>query len=475
MRILPVILICIGCLDASAQDTHYWSQQAGPRSSVLGGAVVAGVRDNSALFYNPGALGLIRNKNISVSATGYEFDQVYVKNGAGTGIDLRSRTLQAMPLIISGIFRMDSHPRHTLGYCLITRDQFNIKMAARNEGVLNVLNDLTSPGPEDYIGQYTFRSSVYEMLTGWAYGYKISEKVSAGIGNYGAYRSYRADTWIATRAVPVDSASQFTARIASYDEMKSIELKNIRTVFKAGIAVDLNRLKIGLTITSPSINVLGWSTVGEDIAVHDMDISGSGIPVNFVASDRQEGLASDYKTPPSIALGLQYTMNTTMIGAAFEWFGHVASYNMVTPDDKDLVKPTGIVHLSSAQYLRISEYKRSVFNLAVCIEKSLGSKYVLGGSFRTNQTFTVRDSLSDVRVNFTDWNISHFVAGLTRKKEKSDITAGLAYATGHNQNRNQWINLSEPVESRFLTGPLGKTSVKYSSVSLIIGYTYYFR
>jgi len=449
-------------------------QHAGPRSSILGGAVVGGTRDNSAIFYNPGAMGFIENRHLSISATGYQFDQIYIKNGAGPGLDLQSRTLQAMPLIISGIVRHEKFPRHSLGYCLITKDQFNIKLAARHEETLNVLNDLYSPGLEEYIGQYTFKSSVYEMLTGWAYSYKISEKFSVGLGNYGSYRSYKADTYIATRALPVTTQSQLTTRIATFDEMKSIELKNIRTVFKIGLAADFNRLKLGVTVTSPSINVFGWATVAEDFTVNDIDVLGIGTRISFVASDRQDGLHSQYRTPLSVAAGGQYRIGKTICSLTAEWFDIVSAYNMVTPEEKDLVKPTGFIKISSAEFLRIEEYKKSVFNIALGIEQEFNSKYVLGGSFRTNRSFTLRDSLSDVRVNFTDWNINHVVLGLTKKKEKLDISIGLAYAFGR-KNRNQWVNLTEPLESRFLTGQLQRTTVKYDSISFIIGYTYHFR
>ena len=84
-----------------AQDTHYWTLQYGSRSSLLGGAVVGGVRDNSAVYYNPGALVLSDTSAISVSANAYQFDQLKMDNGAGTNINLKSGQTQIIPLIIS--------------------------------------------------------------------------------------------------------------------------------------------------------------------------------------------------------------------------------------------------------------------------------------------------------------------------------------------------------------------------------------
>ena len=58
-----------------AQDYHYWSEQFGATATLLGGAVIAGVRDNSALYYNPGTLGFIEGNSISVTATLYKLQR----------------------------------------------------------------------------------------------------------------------------------------------------------------------------------------------------------------------------------------------------------------------------------------------------------------------------------------------------------------------------------------------------------------
>ena len=99
-------LLIILTQNTFGQDTHYWTQQYGTRSTLLAGAVIGGVRDNSAIYYNPGALGFIQNKDLSVSANAYQFDRIKMQNGAGKDINLKSNTLQTMPLIISGVFKL---------------------------------------------------------------------------------------------------------------------------------------------------------------------------------------------------------------------------------------------------------------------------------------------------------------------------------------------------------------------------------
>ena len=51
-----------------AQDTHYWNSQYGPHAMLLGGTIVGSVKDMSATYYNPGALGYIENPELLVSA-----------------------------------------------------------------------------------------------------------------------------------------------------------------------------------------------------------------------------------------------------------------------------------------------------------------------------------------------------------------------------------------------------------------------
>jgi len=61
MRLLAISLLGLTLLTARAypQDAHYWTDQYGSRSRLLGGAVIGSVDDLAAVYYNPARLALI--------------------------------------------------------------------------------------------------------------------------------------------------------------------------------------------------------------------------------------------------------------------------------------------------------------------------------------------------------------------------------------------------------------------------------
>jgi len=60
-RITLLFLVLTLC-QLTAQDRHFWDQAFGGKTALLGGIAVGGVRDYSATFYNPGALGFVSKK-----------------------------------------------------------------------------------------------------------------------------------------------------------------------------------------------------------------------------------------------------------------------------------------------------------------------------------------------------------------------------------------------------------------------------
>ncbi len=66
-----------GTVPVVAQDAHYWTNQFGPKASLLGGAVIGSVDDISGTYYNPGALSIGTDLSFAVSANVLEMSSVY--------------------------------------------------------------------------------------------------------------------------------------------------------------------------------------------------------------------------------------------------------------------------------------------------------------------------------------------------------------------------------------------------------------
>jgi hypothetical protein len=120
--------------------------QYGMRGSVLGNSMIASVRDQSAIYYNPGSLAMIDSNLITVSVNLYQYDMVTTNNGAGDGIPLRSREFLAMPNMISGSRKLDKKGKQKLYYTYLKKNNSKFKASARYDGMANVIQDENHPG-----------------------------------------------------------------------------------------------------------------------------------------------------------------------------------------------------------------------------------------------------------------------------------------------------------------------------------------
>jgi len=86
-RVRVLLLTCIAANlwvgDSVGQDTHYWSQHYGTRSTLLGGSVIGSLLDISSTYYNPGALALMADPAFVISGSIFGLRTLIFKNGAG--------------------------------------------------------------------------------------------------------------------------------------------------------------------------------------------------------------------------------------------------------------------------------------------------------------------------------------------------------------------------------------------------------
>ena len=169
--LLFTLSLCINIL--FAQDTHYWTNQFGPKGSILGNSIFGSVKDNSSIYYNPGYLALVDSDNISISASVYQYDMLTIKDGAGSGYDLNSNQTQILPSLVSGTFQFKKHKKHKFGYSILTKNQTGIKASSRIDKELNVIPEYNTAGDEEFIGQFGLKTTLNEQWFGGCYSYKF--------------------------------------------------------------------------------------------------------------------------------------------------------------------------------------------------------------------------------------------------------------------------------------------------------------
>jgi hypothetical protein len=142
------LLLALAWIESEAQINHYQSNQVGARSSMLGGAVVGYVRDNSAVYYNPSGLAYIDNSSLSVIGDAVSIEYLYEHHGAGTDVGLRSLSAEATPQIFSGILKSKKNPILTINYAVINVYASRTPTFAKSSGTYDLFKAL--PGEENY-------------------------------------------------------------------------------------------------------------------------------------------------------------------------------------------------------------------------------------------------------------------------------------------------------------------------------------
>jgi len=487
---LVFILMNLSSYQALCLDNHYWSNQFGPRSALMSGAVVGGVRDNSAGFYNPGAFGFVQEPSFSINADAYQLQRLTIADGAGTSDDLESQQVNVIPLLLSGSFPLGGQ---TFGYSILTKESSSVNLSARNEKTVDVLQSnplfgAAFDGPEQYRGQYLYNSKISEYWAGLSWANRLNKNLSMGISGFLALRQQNNDTTALARATNQHvQHNSVNFMVGIQDFVRHIDFYNVRGLLKLGIAADLKPVKFGATLTTPSVNLLGNGTSSLSLSTTKSDElfldPNSKIPYNTILDDRQENLDAEYKTPLSLAIGLEYALNQhTRLAGTVEWFAKQDRYEVMMPASRELLvgKPPQLAEqivFDSQPYLKVVESADDVVNFAVAVEQTFDEQYQGYLSFRTDfSTFNQTRGISNIP---SHWDVYHTTVGFRRKSKsnKSEWAFGLTYSFGRQEQLERPVNLNplstQRTETDFLLPTAySETDAKYNALSFIIGYTY---
>ncbi len=428
-----------------SQDNLYNTQQFGARSAMLGGAVVAGVDDNSAVYYNPSALAFLENKSLSVNANLYQVAIYKVRDAAGEGIDLSATRFSLYPTMLSGIVNFKKNDRFVGSFALITRNYGNEKGQIRHESFYDVYPE--APFDEEFIGSFEYENKIFEQWGGFGIGYRINDNWSVGATQFLSYRSHVFKFNVFTRLILADTSDFF---LSSITDQYDVVLDEFRLLWKAGVHFRKNNWKLGLSLTPPSLNVLGWANVSREISVYNLvDVQPDTVQIlDFLALDRQRNLKDTrYRIPFSMAFGIERKLKKGLLMFSAEFFQKLKQYQVAIPNPEPFVRPSTFDYaIDETEFLSVVYAADPVVNFAVAYEHNVSDKLSILSSFRTDFNALDDDLVpgDEIVMQSIYWDLYHLTLGVSMKKGNTLTTIGFNYALGFDKREDNFIRFDRP-------------------------------
>ncbi len=405
---LALSVLLLSSPDAFAQDAHYWTLQYGPRSSLLGGAVIGSVDDISATYYNPGALALAEELSFAISASVFERWGVALEDGGGNGVDLGTSQSGLRPSLVAGTLSRKLFGSGVLAYSLLTR----VKGTQDFQGFAVESGSEIPPSRQlqDLAGLVQFEGEFSDIWAGLTYAQPLGSHVGLGVTWYGAIRSQRRRGETLSQTIAMDGTG-----LTSLD-IRGGKYSTTRTLFKLGAFAAAGPFTGGLTVTTPSIHISGSGQLG-------LNKSTVGQDTVALAASIQTNLPAEFKSPLSVGAGGALRIGGTRLHASAEWYDAIAPYVVIQGEEFVAQEPAEVMGVDAVQALG------EVFNWGAGLEHALSPNVSGYLSFSMDNSGltedVVRAGLSELPID-----INSISAGTDFGVGSARFTLGLGYAWG---------------------------------------------
>ncbi|NOX66782.1 MAG: hypothetical protein GXO85_13570 [Chlorobi bacterium] len=289
--------------------------------------------------------------------------------------------------------------------------------------------------------------SIFESWFGITWSSPFSENIGFGITMYVPYRSQR----VLTNGSNVeynnsDGYNKSLIMTTDYDYY------NLRLLWKAGVSIKLGKVMLGLSLTTPSINLYGSGSVYALFAKSNIDTL-ANLP-DF-ANNYQENLSTKFKSPISIGFGAAYYWETTVLYFSAEWFNKVNTFAILEP------KPFITQSSGELNKYNLDYSLNSVFNFGFGVKQTINKNFTYYGGITTDRTAYNPNAPNPFVLS--TWDIVHIRSGGEFKFHNLSITLGLSYGYSGDLLRNfDFFGLFKNDE----------TDVIYHQIDVIFGFSY---
>lgn len=410
-----------------AQDSHYWTNQYGTKSWLLGGAVVGAASDLASTYYNPASVAMMPDTSSLLTAITLNWNRTKLQP-KDVDFMLRSSGTSPLPTLVS----------INLPLSLLGSRSLQFSYLQRSHDRSDLFGTGTSePGAEEqYVASGQVNRQLYDSWFGITWSKQLSSKHALGVTAYvsGVSSEYTAVISTTVTSPDTTASSSYAERIG-YD--------NIRLLGKIGYYYDGRPLSLGIVVTTPSVKL--FNTYGNSTISGASTVNGS---VTGLFQDAQSGLTSTYQTPISVAVGGTWYTDKTSYYLTIEWFDGLDPYRPLTPSSFTTTIPGTTIDTYGSTIERYG-----IVNIAIGIKHQVAEHTFLYGSIiRDGSSVNSADQSSDVIVNY---DLYHGTLGWQFMIDQTTITLGGIIGGG-------WVNDAPPTQFERFEGLPGGISVDRS-------------
>lgn len=456
-----IAFFCIVQFLFSQTDAHYWTHQFGAKGLLMNGAVIASTEDETAIFYNPGAMTSDDDFNLSLSFLTPAYSLLKTKNYLGDNNDITDDGLGFAPGLGSVGFNPWGSKRIRMAITSFTRFKSDIRFRGRVVGEASDGND------ELFIGNLDLSRRLRTRWYGIGASLKLTNFLSVGASHFVTFHSessnFFAQKDLVHRNNPTDVILSWRKRFKYSFSSRGGMLT------KFGVLLRIGEIKIGATLTTPTYRPIskGASYEFEDFKFFGQDSAS-------LISNLDNANFRDYKTPLSVGFGLDFPIGKTHLSFSTEYFKPINSYIIMedTDDPFDGLSTNGF-----SNSISVRGGNQGVLNLAVGCETKLREKVSLIWGFRTD--FNQRKKSQDIEtLQFlsTTPDVFHISVGSSVEIWSSKFSFGFDYGFGRKTDDTRLVDISDINSENFFdfTGD-GKVISNFQSINFILAYDFSYR
>lgn len=440
-------------------DGHYWTHQYGARGLLMNGAVIASPEGETALYYNPGAVGMDEELGFELSFITPTYSVLRKTNLLNNGNVIKDDGLNTAPGFLGARFKPFESDKFTAGITTFNRLKTNISLSDR------IVDQVEGSQELLYRGDIDFNRRISEIWFGFSLAYNITEQLGVGLTQFSTWHSQTSDLDFKKEILDIDDPSDITQSWRSQFAY-SVSTQSA-FVTKLGLAYRADQIRLGLTVTTGSylpIRKRG-SYLIEDHRINELSNERTTV------SNRTGTKEVNRKSPFSIGLGLDMLADDLELALSGEYFRRIKAYSLLELSDDPY---DGASTSSNLTLVNLNEEADNVFNVAVALKKVRSEETTLFVGFRTDLDQESVISLD----NFPNYlgsigNVFHFSGGGLFTFGKNRLSLGMDIAYGRQGDGLQLVDLSMVDQSNIFQFS-GEKTVTSSFFSTMIFCTYDF-